>query len=633
MPIHQIVATKNRRDKKTRVSGGHIPSPIVYPAGKYIVLYDYAGDGRTGFTFRFNAIMNAGESAPGRIVLDVATPSSSGFELAITNPDPDATGTDYIKNVRVCHEDNEAALLAGGIFTPRFISQIKPFKRLRFVEWQGINPANAYYASASWSGGILTFTISTALSFLVGRKIVTDGFTPEGYNVAGTITAVTATTVSVAAPDPGGPVTVQGRIAHDQPENGYWASRRTITSAFWGSESGYPTQGAPVEAMVALLNETGADGHFCIPHQADDDYITQFATYVRNNLNPGQKAYFEFSNEVWNTIYPQQVWAVRQAKLMWPERIGIDDPSTLNRHWYGVRSAQMSDIVKGVFASRPEDVKCIFAIQAGNVGPSQTALNCSLWSEGPCYTHGFDYLAGATYFGLGSVPASWITEWDTDDSGKNSALHKLFVEIEQGGLDPAGKPGGYVAESIDVYLGNVVSLANSFGLIPFAYECGQHLDGASASTDAMFNEANRDPRMGRVLARYFELHEAAGIPTENANFYKDFGVYGTSGSWGAAESWMQNTTPKLDAVRQRAHKAGLGMNLAGVTYYSNQQPFLDIMKCSEKWFTMDGSNNYTNETHLMTDLDDNGWPRSFAGMVTGTKVALLLMRTQPQVQI
>src|SRR5690606_30558082 len=91
-----------------------------------------------------------------------------------------------------------------------------------------------------------------------------------------------------------------------------------------GNTNGYWWQGrgGPFEHCVEYCNETGKDLWICVPHKADDDFITKLAQLVRygsdgnlpytsgdwndpskvhKGLNPELKVYVEYSNEVWNT--------------------------------------------------------------------------------------------------------------------------------------------------------------------------------------------------------------------------------------------------------------------------------------------------------------------------------------------
>jgi hypothetical protein len=59
--------------------------------------------------------------------------------------------------------------------------------------------------------------------------------------------------------------------------------------------------GMAVEYMVAMANATSENMWVNMPYQADDAYVSGFAQYVHDNLNPGLKVYVEYGNEDWNT--------------------------------------------------------------------------------------------------------------------------------------------------------------------------------------------------------------------------------------------------------------------------------------------------------------------------------------------
>jgi hypothetical protein len=105
-----------------------------YPAGRYIVLYD----GQGTMTYQFDAVKNATLSTPGRDVLDVTPTSGGGIHLIITSTDPNHTGN-YIRNIRVVQASNEAAVNAGQVFNPAFLSLLQKFRVLRFMDWLQTN--------------------------------------------------------------------------------------------------------------------------------------------------------------------------------------------------------------------------------------------------------------------------------------------------------------------------------------------------------------------------------------------------------------------------------------------------------------------------------------------------------------
>ena len=91
--------------------------------------------------------------------------------------------------------------------------------------------------------------------------------------------------------------------------SGKWEARATFDSAIQTGK-----EGVAVEYMVDLCNELGARPWFCMPHLADDDYVRRFATIVKERLRPELSMYVEYSNEVWNSDFPQAQWALKQSR-------------------------------------------------------------------------------------------------------------------------------------------------------------------------------------------------------------------------------------------------------------------------------------------------------------------------------
>ena len=67
----------------------------------------------------------------------------------------------------------------------------------------------------------------------------------------------------------------------------------------------FSKKGVALEVMIDLCNRQQADAWFCMPHLADDDYVRNFARTVKEQLDPSRKVYVEYSNEVWNSQFPQ----------------------------------------------------------------------------------------------------------------------------------------------------------------------------------------------------------------------------------------------------------------------------------------------------------------------------------------
>jgi hypothetical protein len=132
-----------------------------------------------------------------------------------------------------------------------------------------------------------------------------------------------------------------------------WAERPTPTSRTFSHGYGSPTAGMPVEYMVAFCNELGCHGWFNIPLRADDDFVTQFITYIRDNLDPGLMAKVEWGNEIWNSAGPfglQMAWCYEQAHALWgTEDINFIAPS--NRDYQAMRATQVAKICHDLFTA------------------------------------------------------------------------------------------------------------------------------------------------------------------------------------------------------------------------------------------------------------------------------------------
>ncbi|MEP7146656.1 MAG: hypothetical protein ABI792_06570 [bacterium] len=129
-----------------------------------------------------------------------------------------------------------------------------------------------------------------------------------------------------------------------QPYNQDWINKlkpfKTIRFMDWGATNNSPhiswndraqtgnytwatKQGVPYEEMARVCNYLNSDMWINIPHKADNNYITQMADLIRNNLNPNLKIYVEYSNELWNPTFEQTTYlnSIGNQNVPWPERI------------------------------------------------------------------------------------------------------------------------------------------------------------------------------------------------------------------------------------------------------------------------------------------------------------------------
>ena len=319
-----------------------------------------------------------------------------------------------------------------------------------------------------------------------------------------------------------------------------WADRPTPEDAR------YTGIGVPVEIMVELANQTDTNPWFNMPHLATDEYIENFANYVKDNLEPELEIYVEYSNEVWNRGFQQGQWASLQAQQEWPD-------SNLNGNdWYGKRSTEVFEIWDEVFVEDSERVQGVLSAQAANIEIGERILDYN-WSEDPSLSHedtGVDAIAINAYFGryIGlpeneAVLESWLDEPEV-------ALDNLFQEITEGGLLPRTAEGGALGQaynSIRAY----AELAEQENLPLLAYEGGQHLTPIKSVENNqgivdLFIAANRDPRMGEIYEEY--LSEWNNLGGDLFLNYSDIRSSSAGGSWGLLESVYQDSSPKYDAL-------------------------------------------------------------------------------------
>jgi hypothetical protein len=295
-----------------------------------------------------------------------------------------------------------------------------------------------------------------------------------------------------------------------------WSDRATGTSAFQSTE-----KGVSVEWMVALANTTMADPWFCMPHRASDDYVTRFATFVRDNLAPGRKVYVEYSNEVWNGQFSQAQYAQQQGVLQ-----GLSTNAfQAQLRYYSKRSVEVFNLWKTVFGSQSSRVVRVLAGQAGNPWTGQTIME---WNNA---NQSADVYAVAPYFGgvLGNASTqAQVSTW---------SLSRLFDELR--------------TNMVATMATNAQNIANAQarGLPLITYEGGQHLVGVggaenNATLSALFMAANRDPRMGQLYTDYLNSWKSQG--GQLFAVFNCVDVFSKWGSWGMLEF--------MDANRLRAHK-------------------------------------------------------------------------------
>ena len=462
--------------------------------GKYLVLYE--GEGRIEYDY------GATKDSASRTGRDVINVTGNGFvRLMIKETNPN----NYIRNIHVIRPEYEESYDTQ-LFDDRFIARLNDFSVLRFMDWMRTNNSTQQL----------------------------------------------------------------------------WEYRPTTELATYTTP-----KGVPLEVMLELANRTGKYPWFNMPHLADDNYVRQFAEIVRDNLNPNLVLYVEHSNEVWNSAFAQYSYALQRGQAEF--RSGTNFDRVLN--WHGRRTAEMCDLWKTVFKGQEQRLRCVAGSQAASSDASEKILSCPLWSGSPCSDHGIDALAIAPYFGhyLGAPTyQTQIEAWTREPDG---GLNSLFTELTNGGklqqvarsaddsadlwaMASASRyhlplpntsepersaenilnntpPADGALQNSFLNMSNSKTVANRHGVLMIAYEGGQHLVGYGGveNNDAittLFQNANRDPRMGDLYNSYFnEWKQQGGQLLTHFSLATNYTKWG---SWGMLEYITQSGSPKYNAI-------------------------------------------------------------------------------------
>ena len=396
-----------------------------YPGGRYICTYE----GRGSLVFGFDARVTS--SGPARIELDV-TPSHQGIYLRIENVDQG----DHVRNVVIRHEDPP-----DGQFHPLFVERLKPFKVLRFMDWQRTN-----------------------------------GSPPTAWD--------------------------QRTTPQDRQNQGY---------------------GAAVEVMVDLCNELAADPWFCMPHDASDEYVREFAKTVLNRLHPRGRVYIEWSNEVWNTQFKVHGWVKSETDNDTFSNAFFDKWAGEARRdfriWMDVWGTESPRIVR-VAAGQ---AALVWATRkfVDRLKPDLDAISCS------------------TYFGLTRSQEAAMTSSTTADQ---------IVQILDRSIE--NKNRGFYQSHDGLRLRIQTELGRPVALI--SYEGGQHLadSGQNKPHRQALIDAQSHPLMFDLYLKNIAEFESAGGSLDVL-----FNYVGSRSKWGSWGHLLWQDIPLDDPGAQKYRAA------------------------------------------------------------------------------
>jgi len=321
-----------------------------------------------------------------------------------------------------------------------------------------------------------------------------------------------------------------------------WSDRVTTDSIF------APDRVA-IESMVELANETQTNPWFNIPHLATDEYITNFAEYVRDNLDPELEVHVEYSHEVWNPSNSQSAWIREQGEAEFSD--SFVDGFGKRIDWYSMRTAEVMQIWDEVFDTEKERVIGVLGGQVDNTTTVERALNYN-WADEALSNeaYGIDAIAVAPYtasYLTDRDNAETIASWTEDADG---GVDKFFTELTAGGLVSNSPEGGGFQEAYDL-IQTYVDIAEEENLELLTYENDQNLPVNYGQDDnqaiqELFNAAKTDPRMFELTQEYFTTLSELGVDLSAS--FNNPNSFNQWASWWEFDTNNLDGSDKLDAV-------------------------------------------------------------------------------------
>ena len=319
-----------------------------------------------------------------------------------------------------------------------------------------------------------------------------------------------------------------------------WNQRAKPTDAMQSSKAG-----AAWEYGIMLANQTGKDIWINIPVRASDDYVKQLAQLLKSTLNKDRVVYVEYSNEVWNSIFPQSGYDYEAAKAEVaagnsPLNDGGKDPNTYYWAWKRVakRLVEISNIFKAVYAQDGARERPRSTPPSGPVLASQSARGIMLRLQLELIEKYYGRAPNKFIYGVAGAP--YIGPDAKVDGRDDATAEELIDSTADSGMK-------WIKDVTLQYL----IIARYYRLHALCYEGGPGFVGEH-SVDAKV-AANRDPRIGKLIQDYL----AAWYANDGELFmYFDLaGGYSKYGCWGLTED-IRNTTPKTKAIAAvKAHAA------------------------------------------------------------------------------
>ena len=421
--------------------------------------------------------------------------------------------------------------------------QFNPDKMLTY--WSGYVDGNY---KVTWNGAAAPSIIGGKSTFRVtgpGQGVLTLRHDNPGPHGGGTfhVQLNGATNLNIIAPDtvPGTPFRkpfldkVTNLVGGSVIRYMDWMSTNHSPVVNWSDRntSFYQTTAAGVsyEHVVALSNAANADAWVNIPHKASDDYVRNFARFLKTSLKPNLRVHIEYSNELWNGgDQGQGTWNLMQARAD-PQFTKTDDTGKMAQR-AAERLRQITTIFKQEFGSEYK------ARVTPEIGGFIANPYWAQWQIDWLKAKGVD-VAGDNYR-VAIAPYLPGSEQDLALQGtesKDQIFAKLY-SFMNGPVREWIRQNKAVASAAGITLDSYEAAAGSFYAV---------FNPAHKALLPTFLEMQTDPRMGQLEKDFIAMWDQES----GGGIYNAFGLvspYSQYGQWGLLTDVNASGSVKYDAV-------------------------------------------------------------------------------------
>jgi hypothetical protein len=284
------------------------------------------------------------------------------------------------------------------------------------------------------------------------------------------------------------------------------------------------TDDVAIEHCITLSNLLGSDAWFCVPAEADSNFIRQYARLVRDRLDPRLTAYLEYSNEHWN-FGPgfNQFNFIRWNE--WAQNtFGVQYGWTAGENVYGKYAA----LTMRMFNMWLEEF--------GPAGRDRLVRVAASWHANWYFTE--NILAFLFDPGHGGCDALAVGGYIALSDEARSALNRNASSVTaRQVLDSAS--ACLERDELRWTLEHA-RLARRHGIDFLVYEGGSHIDARNEPIDAQIHEANRLPGIYDLYERNFDVHTSDSV---QCRLFCALTTIAAPGLWGHLDSLAQAAMP------------------------------------------------------------------------------------------